>query len=191
ANNGSLGGGATATAPGLVGATFTFDGTNGYVQVPDAPVLRPTNFTIEGWVRFNSLHTSGNGAPAGSQYLVFRQNSHAGGQFEGIDIHKTRLAPNDFLELIVTSSAGSSVSVVSTTTIQAGIWYHFAATRGPDFIQLFVNGKLEAQASVSFPQDYGPFPLYFGTTGQSYWDRKLNGNLDELSFYNRALNTNE
>src|SRR5205814_7834235 len=36
ANNGSLVGGVTATAPGLVGATFTFDGISGSVQAPDA-----------------------------------------------------------------------------------------------------------------------------------------------------------
>src|SRR5208283_4090461 len=43
----------------------------------------------------------------------------------------------------------------------------------------------------SFPQDYGNFPLYFGTSGQSTWDRKLNGILDEVSLYNRALSSNE
>src|SRR5436190_22648887 len=46
-NNGSLQGGASASATGLVGTAFSFDGTNGYVQIPNSAVLRPTNFTIE------------------------------------------------------------------------------------------------------------------------------------------------
>jgi len=33
-NNGTLKGGAIATAPGMVGNAFHFDGTNGYVQIP-------------------------------------------------------------------------------------------------------------------------------------------------------------
>ena len=66
-----------------------------------------------------------------------------------------------------------------------------AATRGPNFTQLYVNGQLESQTNVSFAQDYGSFPLFFGSSGQSYWDRKFNGLLDEVSLYNRALSSNE
>jgi hypothetical protein len=44
---------------------------------------------------------------------------------------------------------------------------------------------------VSFAQNYGTFPLYFGTSGQSYWDRKLKGMLDEVSLYNRPLSATE
>src|SRR5207237_9703056 len=55
---------------------------------------------------------------------------------------------------------------------------------------LSVNGALERQTNITFPQDYGNFPLYFGTSGQT-WDHKLKGNLDEVSLYNRALSSNE
>jgi subtilisin-like proprotein convertase family protein len=189
-DNGSLVGGATANTPGVVGNAFNFDGTNGYVSIPDNSLLRPTNLTIECWVRFTSLNSPGN-ASVGQQYIVFKQNSRTTGQFEGYTLGKERLSPSDFFTFQVTSSSGASASVDSTTAIQTGVWYHVAATRGPNYIQIFVNGKLEAQASVSFPQDYGPFPLYFATSGQSYWDRKLSGNLDEVSLYNRALTTNE
>ena len=53
-NNGTLQGGATANAAGMVAQAFSFDGTNNYVQIPDSPALRPTNLTIEAWVRFSS-----------------------------------------------------------------------------------------------------------------------------------------
>src|SRR5436190_13530735 len=35
-NNAALQGGATAAAAGMVGSAFTFDGTNGFVQVPNS-----------------------------------------------------------------------------------------------------------------------------------------------------------
>ena len=58
-------------------------------------------------------------------------------------------------------------------------------------MQLYVNGQLEGQTNITFAQSYGTLPLYFGTTGQSYWDHKLAGNLDEVTLYNRALASNE
>ena len=193
-NNGTLEGGAIANAPGVVGTAFSFDGTNGFLQIPDSPSLRPTNLTVETWVLFNSLDSASDSRP-GHQYMVFKQNTQ-NGNFEGFGMGKDRIAdvnPNgDFFYFNVSSSDGvTSAEVDSISTVKTGVWYHVVGVRGPDYIQLYINGQLEGTASVSFPQDYGNFPLYFGTTGQSYWDGKLNGELDEVSLYSRALSSNE
>ena len=87
-NNATLQGGANASTPGLVGLGFSFDGTNGYVQIPDSPLLRPANLTVEAWVQFSSLNSSGT-APAGQQYIVFKQNSRSS-PFEGYNLAKMR-----------------------------------------------------------------------------------------------------
>jgi hypothetical protein len=63
--------------------------------------------------------------------------------------------------------------------------------RGPNFTQLYVNGQLESQTNVSFPQDYGTNALFFGSSGQAYWDHKFRGLLDEITLYNRALSAGE
>ncbi len=189
-NNGTLVGNATAVGAGQVGLAFTFDGVNSAVQIPDAPSLRPTNLTIECWVRFNSLDSTGSGPPAGVQYIVFKQNTRTS-NFEGFDLGKTRSGGSDVFKFIVTSAAGQAVSLLSTTVVSAGNWYHLAAVRGSNFVQLYVNGALERQTNVAFAQDYGNLPLCFGTSGQPTWDRRLNGTLDEVSLYNRALSSNE
>lgn len=186
-NNGLLLGGASASAPGLDGSAFSFDGTNGYVQIPDSPALRPTNFTVEAWVRFSSLDSAGSGgSPAGDQYIVFKQNTRAS-DFEGIDVGKTRIGGSDYFQFIVSSASGQSAHIESVTAVGAGVWYHVAATRDPNSIRLYVNGQLETQTSITFPQDYGNFPVLFGTSGQSYWDHKFKGTLDEVSLYDHAL----
>ena len=71
------------------------------------------------------------------------------------------------------------------------MWYHLAGVRGSNFIQLYVNERLESQSSVNFPMDYGTTPLFFGSSGQSYWDHKFAGLLDEASLYRCALSADE
>lgn len=187
-NQASLMGNTSSNAPGVVGQCFKFDGTNGYVQIPDSPDLRPTNLTVECWVKFDGLDSAGNSS-VGAQYIVFKQNTRST-VFEGYNLSKHRYA-DDIFVFEVSSASGIPVQINSTTTIQTGVWYHVAGVRGPDYLQLFVNGQLEVQAPVNFPQDYGNYPLYFGTSGQAYWDHKLLGELDEVSLYNRALSPSE
>src|SRR2546430_335583 len=190
-NNGTLQGGTTANAPGQIGTAFGFDGTNGFVQIADSPLLRPTSLTIEAWVRFASLDSAGSGgSPPGDQYIAFRQNSRSS-DFEGFDLSKTRVSGSDVFRFLISSGSAQTVEIHSTTTISTGVWYHVAAVRGSNFTQIYVNGNLERQTNVSFPQDYGKFTLYFGTSGEPYWDHKLKGNLDEVSLYNRALSASE
>jgi alpha-tubulin suppressor-like RCC1 family protein len=190
-NNGILQGGATANATGLVGSAFNFDGTNSSVQIPDSVFLHPTNLTIEAWVRFASLDSAGSGgSPAGDQYIVFHQNTRTS-DFEGFDLSKTRVGSTDVFRFLFSSASGQTVEIHSSTIISTGAWYHVAAIRGSNFVQLYVNGALERQTNITFSQDYGNFPLYFGTSGQTYWDHKLKGNLDEVSLYDRALASND
>lgn len=193
-NNGTLMGGATANAPGVVGSAFRFDGTNGYVQFPDSPVFHPTNLTVEAWILFRTLDTPAHNTYPGQDYIIFKQNSRST-DFEGIALEKDRYPPNvgtnDTFCWETTSAAGQLVFLESVTTIKTNVWYHVAGVRGSNYIQLYVNGKLEAQATVNFPQDYGNLPLYFGTSGESYYDCKFGGLLDEVSIYNRALTSNE
>ena len=117
---------------------------------------------------------------------MFKQNSR-NSSFEGYDLSKTRLSGGDRFRFLIASASGQSLEIDGATVLTAGLWYHVAAVRGSNFTQIYVNGQLDAQGSVSFAQDYGTLPLYFGTSGQTFWDHKLNGYLDEVALYNRAL----
>ena len=187
---GTLQGGATADAAGVSGTAFQFNGTSAYVSVPNASALNPANLTVECWVRFDSLDsTASGGSPPGQQYLVFKKNSRTS-NFEGYALTKTRLADGDHLQFGVSSAAGLVAEAASTTLVATGVWYHVAGVRGSNFIQLYVNGVLEKQTAVGFPQDYGSRPLFLGSSGET-WDHKLAGRLDEVSLYNRALSAGE
>ncbi len=187
-NNGILQGGATVNGTGVARSCFVFNGSTAFVQIPDAPILRPTNLTVEAWVRFTSLDSSGT-ASAGQQYIVFKQNTRSSG-FEGFALTKERNLGIDNLVFGVTSAGGVGVEARSISPVTTNVWYHVVGVRGSNFIQLYVNGQMQGQGVASFPQDYGNFPLYFGSSGQA-WDRKFAGLLDEVSLYNRPLSSNE
>jgi hypothetical protein len=190
-NDGILQGGTTATNAGVLGTAFSFDGVNSYVQINDSPLFHPANLTIEAWVRFTSLDSPAVGrSPPGEQYIVFKQNSR-NNSFEGFDLGKYRVGNNDYFRFQVASSSGKEIMILSTTAVSTGVWYHVAGVRGANFLQIYVNGHLDTQTSVDFAQDYDVLPLYFGTSGQSTWDHKFSGLLDEVSLYNRALGSNE
>src|SRR5262249_54963573 len=151
------------------------------------PELKPANLTIEAWVRFSGLDSQGSGgSPPGDQYIVFKQNTRSAG-FEGFDLSKTRVGSNDFFRFLVTSASGQEAELHSATVLSTGVWYHVAGVRGSSLLQLYVNGVLERQTNISSPMDYGNLPLFFGSSGQTYWDHKFKGTLDEVSLYNRAL----
>jgi hypothetical protein len=190
-NNGTLLGGATASTAGMAGLAFAFDGTNSFVQVPDSPELNPANLTLEGWVLFSALDSAGLGnSPLGQQYIVFKQNS-ASTNLEGFSLGKTRTASGDVFSFTVSTALGEIVSLQSTTLVATSVWYYVAAERGSNFTSLHVNGQLESQTNVNFPQDYGTNDLFFGSSGVPSWDHKFAGLLDEVSLYSRALSADE
>ena len=82
-------------------------GWSSNIQIPDSSILRPTNLTIDAWVRFDALDSAGSASP-GQQYIVFKQNSRSEG-FEGYNLGKTRLGGSDVLSFIVSSAGGQVV----------------------------------------------------------------------------------
>ena len=79
------------------------------MQIPDAPALKPANLTVEAWVTSAGLNSARSGtAPAGDQYIVFKQNSRTY-NFEGYSLEKYRLANGDVFMFTVRSSSGAAV----------------------------------------------------------------------------------
>jgi hypothetical protein len=178
-NDGQLAGDATF-APAVVGQGFRLDGFGDFVEIPDSSALKPAQVSVEAWVRFDSLDTpivSQFGA-VGLQYIVYKKQRQA-----NVDRFVFSVADlNGF--------GGNSVAS-STTSIVVGQFYHVVGTYDGSAVKVYVNGILEGQALVSLTIDYGTRPLFIGTSGETVFDGKLNGIVDEASIYNRALDASE
>jgi len=188
-NNGSVSGSGATYATGEVGQGFRFDGTNGYVQIPDSDALKPANVTIEAWVWLDP-----NVSPS-TEVIVFKRNSWTY-LFEGYCLAKEHVDNGngtftDRFSFVITSN-GDQVITRSTTAVQRGVWYHVVGTYDGNKATIWVNGVAEASNIAGFALDYGTRPVFIGTTGEPapYVDM-LAGIIDEASIYNRALSTNE
>ena len=190
-NHGTLWNGATASATGQVGSAFALDGVNDYVEIPDAPELKPTNVTVECWARFDALNTAGASDP-GWLYLVFKKNSQSF-NFEGYTLMKTRPPGlgKDVLSFLISARDHTYLQVNGTTAVVTGQWYHVAGSYDGATAKVYVNGVEEGSQPVSFALDYGTRPVFIGTSGESNWDGKLAGAVDEVSIYSRALSAGE
>jgi Concanavalin A-like lectin/glucanases superfamily/Immunoglobulin domain len=189
-DNGTLEGGATFAA-GEVGQGFRFDGTNGFVQIPDADALKPTNVTVEAWVWLDPSLPSGRGG----EQIVFKKNTWSA-WFEGYSLLKGTIdngdgTYSDRFQFCI-SRYGDQVAINSQTIAQRGVWYHVAATYDGNRSVLYVNGVAEASATPGFALDYDSTPVFIGTSGT--WPPYLSmfgGIIDEVSIYNRALSSND
>jgi hypothetical protein len=190
-NNGTLVSGITFT-DGKVGQGFHLNGTNQYIQIADSTSLKPTDVTVEAWVRLDVEVTPNAGNP-GLQYIVFKKNTR-NYNFEGYTLLKNRVSGQDIFSFAIASAGGGQIHADSTTVPQVGVWYHVAGTydSSSGYLKLYVNGVQEgsAYAYAGFPLNYGTRPIFIGTTGESF-DGKLEGTVDEVSIYSRALSTNE
>ena len=167
------------SAPGLVEGSLRFNGSNSYVGAPDSDLwaFGAGDFTIELWANwdFNPVGTVGhpgtifigNDEGAGSRNKWFFA---LGGGFLNFHINSSAIGPR-FFPLVPFSPI-------------VGQWHHLAVTKRGNIYILYVNGAIAGSAidNNSIPNPSSPL-----TIGQAESLGFMNGRLDEVTVYSRAL----
>ena len=184
ANNGTLQGSVTY-APGILGQAFDFDGSGDYVQLPGVSTGQPEG-TISLWTYLRNWNWQSAGDStflwAGTQYLP------STGTWDGINLGNHRSYTSTG-ELLFGIFAGDWQWAHSGVVPQTNTWYHLAGTWGAGGIQIYVNGQLKGTNSYT-----GPAPDYtvYNLIGRSSWpNTQINGLVDDVRLYNRALSASE
>ena len=114
-HNGILSASGVTFARGKVGMGFQFDGTNGYVKVPDSPALKPVNVTVEAWVWLDPSTPPDHGNEA----IFFKKNTSSA-FFEGYSLLKDHGDGSgaDRFSFVI-SSHGNQVILRSTTATRS------------------------------------------------------------------------
>ena len=192
--------GSTSWVSGPYGTALNMGGT-GYASIPDDPSQKPAAVTVSAWVNLDSLTsaTTCGSSPTQDQlqYLAFKRNSEPF-NFSGYSLLYWNIS-NRFHFNVDWPIAGEidQSSAASTSAVSTGTWYHVVGTFDRPNIKIYVNGVLEGTTVHDHPIDYGNLPLFIGRTGEcggggsGSYDGYLNGSIDEVAIYNRALTATE
>jgi hypothetical protein len=188
-NNGTLLLGA-AFAAGQVDQSFRFDGSDARVEIGDVPSLKLTgSITIEAWVNVQSLPV---GKPHG--HILFR-----GDDRNGLDPYYLSVTSDGQFRFNIDSLTAKSQ--IQGGAVPLGQFVHVAATLddATGLQRIYVNGVVAAETTTTV-RPFGDLDPTsnpgiaignhsgYPTSPHNY---PLNGRIDELSVYSRALTEEE
>lgn len=175
-NHGSANNGAAYSA-GIVGQSFSFDGSDDEVSVPDAANL-----------------SFGTNSPMSIELWAYRTSNavlqHMMGKRPGctVDLPNYQIA---YANGQVYFGSGAGNEIGSGIDLPLNTWTHIATTYDGTTNRIYMNGIFAASA----PGTHGPVtgaPLRIGTSGTcSQAGTSFGGRLDEVAMYDRALSANE
>jgi hypothetical protein len=185
-NNGSISGGVTFV-PGEVAQAFSFDGSSGFVTVPDSPSLDITEaITIDAW-----MNPSLPGDSSGLTFMMFKgeaccSNTQSYGFLWGTET---------VLQSIIfrLGNATTNVEVRSNAVIPLNEFTHVAGTYDGTTMRLYLNGVLDSSATTTLgPLQITNTPLIIGSSQRNGVEQNFfQGLVDEIEIFNRALSADE
>jgi len=186
-NNGTLLN-STSWTIGKVGNAIINTSAGTDVEIPRTPILNPTspNLTIAAWIKVYNYAPSNTCQTIveGSGNLNLRTGYYLG-------FHE---CAGDYLKFKAgNGSIWAAAPDFSQSNIPINEWVFVAGVLTPSKVSLYLNGELKTSSSHSLGSiSYENYPIRIGSL--SYISRlgyPLNGLIDEVRIYNRALSDSE
>jgi hypothetical protein len=165
---------------GKVGSALSFDGFDDYVLIPDNPSLQITDeLTIAAFVNVRDVHLDCGILAKGGMT-----------EFADGDYYLT-LGCGEIWESAVFGVDNVCLgdnAVASEPFVQVGKWFHVAGVFGDGQLKVYIDGELSGikNTDVSIPVSSKDVVI-----GRYYACCTLNGMIDEVRIYNRALAESE
>ena len=160
--------------------SLTFDGSNEYVSITRNSSITPNYISVCGWIKINSKSSN--------QFLLALPRSINGGASY---MMYYSLSLNGFVAYARTDSTGT-IQTTSTFSPDTGRWYFLCMTSNGSNLILFIDGEFEASLSFSSVLEYsGSTVLRIGSYDNQGTPTYTNGNISNVSIYNRALTAEE
>ncbi len=166
---------------GQIGSAVDFDGVDDYIDVGTAGLTLPTRLTGALWVKVDDIAFGKNHA-----FLSNRTSGNTGWSF-GINSGGT-CSPNPDCRPIQFTIQGVA-TYFSSAVVYEGQWTHVVFSWDGSTVNFFINGSPGGSASTG-SMTTGT-NLLLGTGGPSPGTAFLDGSLDEVRIYNRALSADE
>jgi hypothetical protein len=184
-NNGTLVNGVAYTGSNF--GSLVFDGTNDYVNIPNASslVMTSTNqVTVDVWV-----YAIGNGSPSTREFLNKRNDDGATFVSYGVSWYSNDggVTNSVFSRIGFTDN---TVSDLFSSNQNKNIWFNITETFNGTLHSLYINGILNISASVSGKtiKDTGASVTLASYNGSTEF---INSRISTAKIYNRALSAAE
>ncbi len=182
---------------GNANSAYHFNGTDSYMKIPNSPSLNFNNkMSISVWVRptgfytgtchGNSVVMKGDADYLTGNYLVrFDDNVYTSGANCSTPV--VDITHQNFY-----GSEASSSPPGYTPYIAQNQWHHVVITHDGTTAKLYVNCELKASHAQTAGQTFtNSYDLFLGKLNAAAFPYWLNGDLDEVRIYNRAINVDE
>jgi YVTN family beta-propeller protein len=177
--------GTSAYAAGKSSQAFNFNGTNTYLDVANTPSLDfgTGNFTISFWMNLNSLT---------QQTFVHKTVGDVTN-----NTNQTYFVEYDTSNSLRFRTSDSTVinDLLAPVTLSTGVWYQVTAVRSGSSNTLYLNGSPIGSQTSSGAADTGSGGYFrigqIAPNGATGLSRYVNGKMDEIAIYSRALSAKE
>ena len=163
-------------ASGYVGQAFSMNG--GYVSVPDSPSISLTGpFTLTAMIRINRNDI---------QQAIMEKYDQP-----GVNGYILRLSGGKLAAYICDPTLfGANHGIIGATTVSTGIWHSVAAVYDGSTLKVYLDGILDGTVATTTTPTDGAASLKIGARGDDA-NVRLDGLMDEVRIYNRALSSSE
>ncbi len=167
--------GSPAWTTGVSGSAISLSG-NTVVEVPAIPNLKLTQATMAGWVLPNGAQSDW------ASFIMHRDAGNASG-FNLLGSRQLAYHWND--------DSASWSARFPAATYAADEWTHCAVTIEPTKATFYLNGVAMGTNNIAHAVSNWTGPIWFGGDRTYTGSRHLNGALDEITFFSRALKAAE
>jgi hypothetical protein len=170
--------GGTTYAAGFLNQAFSLDGVSRYVEAADSPSLSLTGpLTLEAKIRLNTNSVQ--------QAIIEKYD------VPGLNGYFLRIVNGKLYAAVCDPTLqGAQQAAIGATTVSPGVWHHVAAVYDGTTIKLYLDGVLDGSVVSSFAPTDGSASLKIGARGDDA-NTRLNGLIDEVRIFNRALSEAE
>ena len=185
-NHGTYNGGMGTVADTSEGGSrcYDFDGSNDYISISAIGAL--TSWSVSAWCYFDATGT-------GRTILTNDQSGWNDDVLIGISPEGSIFQPVNTISATHQDSNNQVRTTVSdSTTASTGTWYHLTITSDGSDLKCYVDGTLENTTSrAGADLTFGNNNIYLGNDPENTGSRRLDGRLDDIRVFDRALTTSE
>lgn len=190
---------ATADRNGNPNGAYAFNGVDNYMQVTNSNSLNPSKITLAAVVKVSDFY---GGQCHGNVILRKGLSDYSNGVYSlafddglywnGQNCSNSLSQSQCFTAIYGNGNMYDQFNVcIAPDYLKKDKWYLLVYTYDGTYSRYFINGTLKATDTRSVQFDPNTSDLFFGRLYSSQYPYWLNGTIDEIRIYNRALSSQE